>query len=247
MGRNLGWALTAVISVGLGGLGAASAADMAVKARPVVAPVAAYNWTGCYVGVQGGGVWGRTKHRAEPLFNVDTTPSFDLTGGEVGGTLGCNYQTGSWVFGVEGDGSWTNASGSSNEILPGNPIIIGHTDMRWLATVRGRIGYAFNNNLIYATGGWAGGGVNIGVDARSRAREFENHCDRPEPRLSGRRAAFGRFHISADSASLRLLKRTADRHGYAPLQRWVPAFGFRGQVVSIDLDQQFVHGNHPTA
>jgi outer membrane immunogenic protein len=70
----------------------AMAADMATKA-PVYtkAPpmVAVYNWTGCYLGGEGGGAWGRSRDYSAVSGNAFTN-SFNLSGGIAGGTLGCN-------------------------------------------------------------------------------------------------------------------------------------------------------------
>ena len=51
MRKNFGWALASAVTLAVGGIGSASAADMAMKARPLPAPpVMTYNWTGCYIG-----------------------------------------------------------------------------------------------------------------------------------------------------------------------------------------------------
>ena len=75
-------------------VGLANAADlprpMYTKAPPMVAPY--YNWTGFYVGINGGGGWGNSAW--------DTTGGFDTSGGLVGGTIGYNWQMGTWVLGV---------------------------------------------------------------------------------------------------------------------------------------------------
>src|ERR1700730_5519599 len=100
---------------------AVSAADLprapAYKA-PVAAPVA-YSWTGCYVGVEGGANFGRSRHTSNGLIGPagDITPEFNLSGGLVGGEFGCNYQVSSFVFGIEGDGSWTDTEGRGNNIF----------------------------------------------------------------------------------------------------------------------------------
>ena len=66
--------------------------------------------TGFYVGVNGGGGWGRTDW----FFNVvGTTANHDSSGGLAGGQIGYNWQTGPWVFGVEADGDWANINGST--------------------------------------------------------------------------------------------------------------------------------------
>src|SRR6185437_16692109 len=82
-------ALAAVAVFGFASV--ASAADMPVKA-PVYTP--AFNWTGCYVGIEGGGTLGHSEHA---LPNGFIFSDFDMRGGLIGGTIGCNYQTGNWV------------------------------------------------------------------------------------------------------------------------------------------------------
>jgi outer membrane immunogenic protein len=69
---------------------------------PAVLPV--YNWAGVYVGINGGWGWGSTKYTANAVGTFPgTTGSLSDNGGVVGGTLGANFQTGAFVFGVEGD------------------------------------------------------------------------------------------------------------------------------------------------
>lgn len=159
-----------VILAGIGALavvtmmGAANAADiqrrqaMPVKALVYAAP---YNWTGFYVGVNGGGGWGRSNVSA-PLASGD----FNTSGGVIGGTLGYNYQMGQAVFGVEGDLDWTNLRGSS--VCGGLSC---ETRNSWLGTARGRIGYAFDRFMPFVTGGAAFGDIKNSVasvgDARS--------------------------------------------------------------------------------
>jgi outer membrane immunogenic protein len=138
----------------------ASAADLPAQI-PVKAPIAvsAPNWSGVYVGVTAGGVWGRSKD----TFNDPGVPALfgreaannDISGFVGGGTLGANWQFGSIVLGVEGDGSWTNANGSSNLIAPFITTTKLDVRERWIATARGRVGYAFDRWLVYATGGGA--------------------------------------------------------------------------------------------
>ena len=58
-----------------------------------------------------------------------------------GGTVGCNYQTGQWVLGLEGDLSWTNMRGSAVEAAAFPATFSSETRENWLATVRGRLGW----------------------------------------------------------------------------------------------------------
>ena len=151
-----------------------SAADLPVKAPTLVA-APLYNWTGPYAGIAGGVVWGHSK-QTDPGIPCDffntclgnfTGPadgSFAVTGGIIGGTLGYNWQQGPWVFGVEGDYSWADISGSSNVCgaSSGIPHPCG-SKIESLGTLRGRIGYAMGatgNWLPYVTGGLAVGEVN---------------------------------------------------------------------------------------
>jgi outer membrane immunogenic protein len=137
-------------------MGAATAADIARRqAMPMKAPAyyAPYNWTGFYVGINGGGGWGRSDWSG-PLGSTD---SFDLSGGLVGGTIGYNWQMGQWVFGLEGDLDWTNIRGStSSGICAGTSC---ETRNDWLGTARARFGYAFDRIMPYVTGGLAFGNV----------------------------------------------------------------------------------------
>jgi len=125
----------------------AQAADLvrpAYKAPAYVAPVAA-NWTGFYVGLNGGYAFGSSDWD-----NPAVSP--DPAGYVVGGTLGYNFQTGLWVWGFEGDFDWADISGSVTCGAGGSC----ETSSDWFATARARIGYAgWNNWLPYITGGAA--------------------------------------------------------------------------------------------
>jgi outer membrane immunogenic protein len=143
-------------AMGLGGVQVATAADMPVKARAIAPVPVVYNWTGCYVGVAGGGNWGRSRHdnSAGPI-----TDTFNLSGGIIGGELGCNYQFDrTWLIGIETDLSWTNKRGSVNDIPPFDTTFISETREKWLGTTRARLGGTFgamNAELLYVTGGFA--------------------------------------------------------------------------------------------
>ena len=141
-------------------MGAANAADIARRqAMPMNAPAyyAPYNWTGFYVGINGGGGWGRSEWTNAG----GSTGGFDVSGGLVGGTIGYNWQLGRWVFGLEGDIDWSDIRGStSSGICVGTSC---ETRNDWLGTGRIRIGYAFDRFLPYVTGGVAFGDVKASV------------------------------------------------------------------------------------
>lgn len=131
---------------------AAFAADLAAsapvyKATPMPP---AFSWAGFYLGVEGGGAWGHSRHRSDV---GDITSSFNLSGGLVGGTYGTNWQFGSWVLGMESDYSWSGLKGSAVEMpIPSNTAT---TKQIWVGFDRGRIGYAWDRWLVFAAGGLA--------------------------------------------------------------------------------------------
>jgi outer membrane immunogenic protein len=145
--------------------GSANAADLA---RPVPVyrappPVVTYfTWTGCYVGGNGGGLWARkdwSNDIAIPgLGAFPAVPagasfsSHDVNGGLGGIQGGCNYQVSNWVFGIQGDYDWSGASGSNNNVL--FPFVA-QSNIRSLASVTGRVGYAWDRFLLYAKAGGA--------------------------------------------------------------------------------------------
>jgi outer membrane immunogenic protein len=147
--------------------GSAMAADMRPAPAPVYtkAPMMAplYNWTGCYIGVEGGGAWGRSHH--EDSVGLHITNDYDVTGGLIGGEIGCNYQVAStWVLGLEGDLSWVTKKGSASDILPFNTAFTSGTKEEWLGTGRARVGFlATPQFLLYGTGGFAVASVEADV------------------------------------------------------------------------------------
>ena len=144
------------VAVGFGfGSSCASAADLAprpvFKAPPPV--VAAFSWSGCYVGAQVGYAWLRSPNSFSTTGADPFTPeaNTDSNGAIAGGHLGCNYQTGQWVFGLEGDGEWSNLKGNDAGVATDNNELAA----LWMASVRGRVGYAWEQSLFYVTGGVA--------------------------------------------------------------------------------------------
>lgn len=138
-------------------IGSASAADLGsrmVTKAPAPVPVV-YNWTGFYLGVNGGYGWARSEH--VDVFGV-TSGTFNQRGGLIGGTIGYNWQLGSTVLGLEGDLDWARINGST----ACGALNSCFTDMRAFGTVRGRLGYAFGNWMPYITGGLAVADLNVG-------------------------------------------------------------------------------------
>ncbi|MBV9510818.1 MAG: porin family protein [Caulobacteraceae bacterium] len=147
----------------------AMAADMPFKFLPPPAPV--FAWTGCYLGGSLGGIWRVTDDVRVGVVDGGSGVGAAVTAGAIptafdvggvnwiiGGQAGCNYQAGSWVLGVETDfSSDFNANKTvTTNVPPFLPLTSSVSqDMHWIGTTRGRLGWAWGNVLLYATGGIA--------------------------------------------------------------------------------------------
>lgn len=139
----------------------AMAADLPTKAPPYREAVATgYNWSGSYIGIEGGWAWGRTNHRDLTPTPFDRGP-WDIDGGLVGATFGYNWQMGQIVLGLESDISWSHIHKDFAGLNCNTGLCF--TDIRALGTNRARFGYAMNNWLWYVTGGLAVGRVRAGI------------------------------------------------------------------------------------
>lgn len=138
----------------------ASAADMAVKAPPIVPP-AVYNWTGCYIGGNGGGLFAH-KHWTDPLTG-NTTANINISGGLGGVQAGCNYEFQKhWVVSLQADYDGVSANGSYTNLVTTH---IYTANIRSLGSVTARAGYAWDRFLGYvkAGGAWERDGYNGAV------------------------------------------------------------------------------------
>ena len=147
-------------TVGLLALGMAApatAADLAARPYtkappPMVAPI--YDWTGFYIGGNGG--WGQSNS----CLNFVDAFGFDFrdgcasrSGGVVGGQIGYRWQANQWVFGVEAQGDWADLSRSRVSLL--DPTVSTRTTTDGIGLFTGQIGYAWNQALFYIKGGAA--------------------------------------------------------------------------------------------
>lgn len=178
----------AVFSLGL--IQAASAADMPAKAPVYKAPVAvAPSWAGFYIGgdIGVGRMSGPTYTFADPggaaffscgpcgAFYNSQSQSGDNKSGLLGGLhLGYNWRFAPmWLAGVEGDFTWASMKNSVNSSLtnlPFVPVVDGsnlsfETNLKWLASLRGRVGLIQNDWLFYATGGVAWADMKLSANA----------------------------------------------------------------------------------
>ena len=149
--------------------GGTRAAPPICRSRQATPFAARFNWTGCYLGGHLGGGFAH-KDITDPVQLVQdfvsgagattgiTTVSPSPSGVVIGGQIGCDYQFApSWVVGIEGAASGSTMKGSRTVGLPlGNPdtaLVQAKTD--FLTSVTARVGYAFDNVLLYAKGGVA--------------------------------------------------------------------------------------------
>ena len=160
--------LLAGTALSFGLVNAASAADMAVKARPAAPPpVVVYNWSGCYIGGNVGGGWARTDQtQIAKVGGIAIIPNNDFGRSEgsdfIGGAqIGCDYQFGGrWVVGVQGmyDYARINSTHPVQTAFPGLPVgaFISQNQTKDIFTATGRVGYLFTPQLLgYVKGGGA--------------------------------------------------------------------------------------------
>ena len=136
------------------GLGTpASAADMAVKAPPPAPLPVIYNWSGFYVGANGG--WGQSHNCVDFVTVVGTVASGcrDRSGGVVGGQIGYRWQTNQFVFGLEAQGDWADLSNSRVSLF--DPTLSTRVKTDGIGLFTGQIGWAWNAALLYVKGGAA--------------------------------------------------------------------------------------------
>ncbi|MFZ0610138.1 MAG: outer membrane protein [Xanthobacteraceae bacterium] len=133
---------------------------------PTVAPV--YNWGGIYFGVNGGYGFGSSQQSDAA---GTSTGTFNTSGFLVGGTIGANFQTDAFVFGVEGDfdGSWLEGNSSTLSCASGGVLVQCETKNSWLSTIRARVGYAADRVLFYGTAGGAFGNIEQGAQNASNS------------------------------------------------------------------------------
>ena len=140
----------------LGGV-AANAADMPVKAPP--APVAVpFNWTGWYLGLNGGYIWGNSTLTDVTGYNsAGSSFSYKPRGFQGGGQIGYNWQINQFVFGLEGELgyiSWKKSAQYPPFVgVRGPNDSVAETTNGAFGVIAGRVGVAFDRVLVFAKGG----------------------------------------------------------------------------------------------
>jgi outer membrane immunogenic protein len=146
-------------TVGLLALAApAAAADLPArtytKAPAYIAAV--YDWSGFYIGANGG--WGTSRkcwdqNIARGGAFLATEGCHDASGGVAGGQIGYRWQSGTVVFGLEGQGDWSDLRGSNVSLV--TPGLTDRSRINAFGLLTGQVGYAWNNVLGYVKGGAA--------------------------------------------------------------------------------------------
>jgi outer membrane immunogenic protein len=173
-------------TVGLIALGAAApavAADLPARAytKAPAYVAAVYDWSGFYIGANGG--WG-TSHKCwtnTALAGVALVPTVsegchDAFGGTAGGQIGYRWQSGAWVFGLEAQGNWADFKGS-NVSLPSLGLLTNSSKIDALGLFTGQVGYAWNSALLYVKGGaavtsdkYTGSILGVAIDSAKETR-----------------------------------------------------------------------------
>lgn len=126
----------------------------------------AAEWTGFYIGIHAGGAFGDTDYTnvSDNTVNLDLDPGETITlepDGVLGGAqLGYNHQWTNWLFGIEVSGSGLDFDDTASNPFVGGAEEFVSTEIEWLATAAARLGWAWQNSLLYVKGGYATGDVN---------------------------------------------------------------------------------------
>jgi outer membrane immunogenic protein len=148
--------ILAAAALAVGAAAPAFAADLPARApapytkAPAIVQ-AAYDWSGFYVGINGGGATGKVDWSLDN--GAGDEGSHNTTGGTVGGQFGYRWQMNSWVFGLEAQGNWADFSGSNTSLAVLNTT--NQTKVNSFGLFTGQIGYAVDRALFYVNGGAA--------------------------------------------------------------------------------------------
>src|SRR3954466_12088338 len=147
----------AIGAVALGLSAPANAADLAARPYTKAPPpmvAAIYDWSGFYIGINGGHGFGPKGWGFVGVAGVLVEGCHNATGGTVGGQIGYRWQSANWVFGVEGQGNWADFKGGNISAIAGFGLR-NQSKIDGFGLITGQIGYAWNNALFYVKGGAA--------------------------------------------------------------------------------------------
>jgi len=235
------------------------------------------NWNGFYAGLNAGGTWGSNDvdigcrdsgllagfcAAASAGSAFPFSMSNDLDGFIGGAQAGYNFQHGKMVFGIEADISWTSADSSTSiatgptgvcpgpSCFPEANVARVSQDLEYLATVRGRLGYAVHGNmLVYATGGLAFGEVNNSYGLEFSGGDF-NSVSNSKTKAGwtvggGAEYSFGHWSLKGEYLYYDLGKERESAQFYTagvPDTAYQdPEFETKGQLVRVGVNFKFGH------
>jgi len=151
--------IVAAAAIVIGAAAPALAADLPARTytkAPAMIPSPIYDWSGFYIGINGGGGF---SHKC---WDLDVDPGgplgpegcHDASGGTLGGQIGYRWQMASWVFGLEAQGNWADFRGDNISLL--DPTLFrNQSRIDSFGLFTGQIGYAWGPALLYVKGGAA--------------------------------------------------------------------------------------------
>jgi outer membrane immunogenic protein len=210
--------------------GSAFAADLPSRAPPpiYVPPAPIFTWTGFYIGGQVGYAWGKNNVNFGDNFGDYAAFSYNTSGVIGGAHVGYNLQLSQFVIGLEGDVDGTSQSKQFNGSLPFGSTLVGggvisaplggniniNVNHNIEGSIRGRLGYAWDRVLIYATGGVAFGGFNGNVSGNFPGGVLVGGPNIPAP------VAFGPFGGSTSASATRVGWTVGGGLEYAVTNNW---------------------------
>jgi len=200
--------ITLATALLIGIMGHATAADLAEE---VVIVDTAYDWSGVYIGAHAGYGWGDVDASYDDPFDLfppgQGEAHYTADGGLLGVQAGYNWQVSSLVLGVEADVSYLNLDETVNAGFDEASYGVNtySTEIDWLATVRGRLGYAMNRTLLFATAGAAFADVK-----HSYAQELGDYQTKVDETATGYVLGAGVEHAFTDNVAVQLQYQFVD-------------------------------------
>lgn len=203
-----------IVAASIGSAAVAGGYQAPTAPQAVIAPVAAYDWSGAYGGVQLGYMWGDMTLNGVNTQNGNTmSGTWDVDGANFGVFAGYNWMTSpTMLLGIEGEINASNASGTYAG-FPGPSFGFIRegidTDVDWTGAIRGRLGYVMGQNMFYGTAGLAYASVALDGTARGGGDGPFN----PSETLTGWTIGAGVEHAMSDAWALRFDYRYSDVSG----------------------------------
>jgi outer membrane immunogenic protein len=225
--------------------GTAVAADLPSPAPPpvYVPPVPIFTWTGVYVGGQVGYAWGNQSANFGDSFGLFDNVSYNGDGVIGGAHVGYNLQLSQFVIGLEGDVDGSSISkGVSGVVFPlggafGSVNTSFNSNANVQGSIRGRVGYAWDRVLVYATGGVAFAGVNSDL---STSTLFGTSYDAASNTRVGWTVGGGLEYAVTNNWSIRAEYRYSDFGQYTVYPVNFAALGDTGAFINRHLTENRV-------